>query len=96
MNIDPDKAAKEVMESLGSTPAGRAAMRRLDQKDRALGTFQQVNGVSEEMTEAAIKEWVTTHGGNLKWDFEDVKVIGLRNKQDGVPQRWLPEEQKAE
>ena len=46
---------------------------------------------SSRIAEAALKEWVMTHGRDLDWNLEDVKAICLRNQRDGIPHEWLPE-----
>lgn len=49
---------------------------------------------SSRIAEAALKEWVMTHGRNFDWDLDDVKAICLRNQRDGIPHEWLPEAEK--
>ncbi len=92
--FDADQATDEVMDQLTSTPQGRAEVERIGGKDVALTRFQQANGISERITEAAIKEWVLTHNGNFDWNLEDVKAICLRNKKSGIPYAYLPESEK--
>jgi hypothetical protein len=55
---------------------------RLVNKDKKLTEFQRANGISDEVAEAAITEWVLTHGGNFDWDLEDVKAICRRMQQE--------------
>ncbi len=88
--LTPDEATKLVIEEITSTPEGRAAVERLGSKDQELTQFQQKNGISEQISEAAIKEWVLTHNGNFDWALEDVKAICLRNKTSGIPSDYLP------
>lgn len=56
--------------------------------------FQRANGISERIAEAAIKEWVMTHGRDFDWNLEAVKAICLRNKASGIPRAYLPEAEK--
>jgi hypothetical protein len=90
----PDENARQVMDQVMSTPQGRATATRLADKDDQLTAFQQANGISERIAEAAIKEWVMTHGRDFDWNLEDVKAICLRNKASGIPHEWLPEAEK--
>ena len=90
----PQENARQVMEQVMSTPQGRATATRLANKDDELTAFQRANGISERVAEAAIKEWVMTHGRNFDWDLADVKAICLRNKASGIPYEWLPEAEK--
>jgi len=53
---------------------GLAKAQELGDKDVALTRFQRANDISDEIAEAAIKEWVLTHNGNFDWDLEDVKM----------------------
>ncbi len=94
MSKTPEQNAKEVTDILTSTPEGKAAADRLVSKDDQLTEFQKANGISDRIAEAAIKEWVTKHGGNFDWNLEDVKEICLRNKRDGIPYDYLPESEK--
>jgi hypothetical protein len=88
---DPEKEAQQVMETIMSTPQGRAEVELIGGKDNALTKFQQENGISERIAEASIKEWVITHRNNFDWDLDEVKAICLRNKSSGIPQKYLPE-----
>ena len=90
----PDENARQVMDQVMSTPQGRATATRLADKDDQLTAFQQANGISERIAEAAIKEWWMKHGGDFDWNLEDVKAIGLRNKARGIPPEYLPEAEK--
>jgi|LakMenEpi03Aug12_release.lakeMendotaPanAssembly.Ray.scaffolds.fasta_scaffold483508_1 hypothetical protein len=90
----PDENARQVMDQVMSTPQGRATATRLADKDDQLTAFQQSNGISERIAEAAIKEWVMTHGRDFDWNLEDVKAICLRNKASGIPRAYLPEAEK--
>lgn len=92
--FDADKATEQVMDEIMSTPQGRAEVERIGNKDVQLTRFQQANGISERIAEAAIKEWVLTHNGNFDWNLEDVKAICLRNKRSGIPQKYLRESEK--
>ena len=92
--FDPDQATEEVMDQITSTPEGRAEVERIGGKDVALTRFQQANGISKRIAEAAIKEWVLAHNGNFDWDLEEVKAICLRNKRSGIPSAYLPESEK--
>jgi len=74
----PDQAAKEVMDQLTSTPAGRAAVDHAERKEEELSSFQRANGISDRIVEAAIKEWVITHNGNFDINLEEVESICLR------------------
>jgi len=91
---DPEAAAKEVLDTIMSTPQGRAEVERIGGKDNALTDFQKVNGISEPIVEAAIKEWVLTHKNNFDWDLEEVKAICLRNMSSGIPYQYRPESEK--
>ena len=90
----PDENARQVMDQVMSTPQGRATATRLADKDDQLTAFQQANGISERIAEAAIKEWWMKHGGDFDWNLEDVKAICLRNKARGIPPEYLPEAEK--
>ncbi len=90
----PDENARQAMDQVMSTPQGRATATRLADKDDQLTAFQQANGISERIAEAALKEWVMTHGRDFDWDLDDVKAICLRNQRDGIPHEWLPEAEK--
>jgi hypothetical protein len=92
--FDADQATEEVMDQIMSTPEGRSEVERIGGKDVALTRFQQANGISERIVEAAIKEWVLTHNGNFDWNLEEVKAICLRNKRSGIPHAYLPESEK--
>ena len=81
MGQSPDQAAKEVLDQITSTPEGSAAVDRLASKDDQLTEFQRTHGISDQVAEAAIKEWVITHRGNFDWNLEDVKAICLRKKR---------------
>ena len=94
MANSPEENARQVMDQVMSTPEGRATATRLADKDDELSTFQRTHGISERIAEAAIKEWVMTHGRNFDWDLDDVKAICLRNQRDGIPYEWLPEAEK--
>jgi hypothetical protein len=94
LQFDADQATEEVMNEVMSTPQGRAEVERIGGKDVALTRFQEANGISEKIAEAAIKEWMLTHAGNFDWDLEDVKRMCLRNKQSGIPHEYLPESEK--
>ena len=85
MANSPDENARQVMDQVMSTPQGRATATRLADKDDQLTAFQQANGISERIAEAAIKEWVMTHGRDFDWNLEDMKAICLRNKVSGIP-----------
>lgn len=90
----PDENARQAMEQVVSTPEGRATALRLADKDDQLTAFQRANGISERIAEAAIKEWVMTHGRDFDWNLEDVKAICLRNQRSGIPHAYLPEAEK--
>lgn len=90
----PDENARQVMDQVMSTPQGRATATRLADKDDQLTAFQRANGISERIAEAALKEWVMTHGRDFDWNLDDVKAICLRNQRDGIPHEWLPEAEK--
>lgn len=90
----PDENARQAMDQVMSTPQGRATATRLADKDDQLTAFQQANGISERIAEAAIKEWVMTHGRDFDWNLEDVKAICLRNKASGIPRAYLLEAEK--
>jgi hypothetical protein len=94
MANSPDENARQVMDQVMSTPQGRATATRLADKDDQLTAFQQANGISERIAEAAIKEWWIKHGGDFDWNLEEVKAICLRNQRDGIPHEWLPEAEK--
>ena len=78
VSFDADKATQEVTEVLLSDPSTAAKAQELGDKDAALTRFQRANDISDEIAEAAIKEWVLTHNGNFDWDLGDVKKICLR------------------
>ena len=67
-----------IVDSIMSTPEGRAGAQRVTDRDNQLTHFQRANGISDEVAEAAIMEWVVGHGGNFDWDLEDVKAICRR------------------
>ena len=90
----PDENARQVMDQVMSTPQGRATATRLADKDDQLTAFQQANGISERIAEAALKEWVMTHGRDFDWNLEEVKAICLRDKASGIPRAYLPEAEK--
>jgi len=69
---------RQLMDSLQSTPLGRSEVQRLDDKDAALTKIQRERGISDEIVEAAIKEWVLAHDGNFEWDLDQVKSICIR------------------
>ena len=94
MANSPEENARQVMEQVMATPEGRVTATRLANKDDELTAFQRAHGISERIAEAAIKEWVMTHGRNFDWNLEDVKAICLRNQRDGIPHEWLPEAEK--
>ena len=94
MGQTPEQAAKEVLDQITSTPEGRATADRLASKDRQLTEFQRLHGMSDRIAEAAIKEWVLTHGGDFDWDLQDVKAICLRNLRNGIPFEYFPESEK--
>lgn len=77
----PEQNAEAVYQQLTSSPVGRKAADRLGSKDDQLTAFQRLNGISDTIAEAAIKEWVLGHSGNFDWDLEEVKVICLRLKK---------------
>ena len=100
---DADRTAKEYARYLSRTPERRqkldrisTALKRIEIKDAALARFQSENAISDQIAEAAIKEWVLTHNANVDWDLEDVKRICFRNKMNGIPHEYLPyaEQQK--
>lgn len=91
---ETEKAVDDVMNQLQSTPEGRAEVERIGNKDVQLERFQRQHDISDRIAEAAIKEWVLTHGGNFDWILEDVKKLCLRNKKDGIPHQYLPESEK--
>ena len=76
----PEQNAQDVANQLSSTPEGRTMADRLGSKDEQLTAFQRANGISDSIAEAAIKEWVISHGGNFDWNLEEVKVICRRMK----------------
>lgn len=80
MTNTPDQNADVLANQLTSTPEGAAMAHRLADKDDQLTAFQRMNDISDDIAEAAIREWVTTHNGNFDWDLEDVKAICLRRK----------------
>lgn len=95
----PDKDSveplvKQVMEQLLSTPTGRSEVQRIGSKDDELTAFQKQHDISTEVAEAAIKEWVLTHNGEIDWNLEEVKSLCLRNKATGIPKEYLPESKK--
>ena len=85
VSLDADKATQKVTEVLLSNPSTAAKAQELGDKDVAPTRFQQANDISDEIAEAAIKEWVLTHNGNFDWDLEDVKKICLRAFIPNVP-----------
>lgn len=95
VTINPDVQTKVVMDTLLSTQHGRDLVKKYGSKDNALTAYQQANGISDEIAEAAIKEWVETHGRNFDWDLDDVIVICMRNKRSGIPFDYLPESAKV-
>ncbi len=93
-NFDVDQATEQVMDNIMSTPEGRADVEYFGGKDVALTRFQETNGISDRVAEAAIKEWFIKHNGNFDWNLEEVKAICLRNKRSGIPHDYLPESEK--
>jgi hypothetical protein len=92
---DPVEATvKQVMDQLSSTVAGRSEVQRIGTKDDDLTAFQKQHSISNEIAEAAIKEWVLTHRGQCDWNLQEVKAICLRNKEGGIPKQYLPESKK--
>ena len=87
VSCDADKATQEVTEVLLSDPSTAAKAQELGDKDVALTRFQRANDISDEIA-GAIKEWVLTHNGNFDWDLEDVKRICLRDKAEGIPDKY--------
>ena len=87
---DSRDETEQLIQDILSDPVLRAEAERLEAKDAALTRFQQANGISDRIAEAAIKEWVKTHNGDFNWNFEDVKRICLRNKRSGIPRLYLP------
>ena len=75
---DVEAMVKNVMETVQSSPSGRSEVQRIANKDAALSQFQKGEGISDEIAEAAIKEWVLSHGGEFDWNLDDVKQICLR------------------
>jgi hypothetical protein len=94
MANSPDENARQVMDQRMATAQGRATATLLAAKDDQLTPFQQANGISKRIAEAAIKEWSIKHGGNFDWNLEEVKAICLRNKESGIPVAFLPETEK--
>jgi hypothetical protein len=78
VSFDTGEATQEVTEVLLSDPSTVAKAQELGDKDVALTRFQRANDISDEIAEAAIKEWVLTHNGNFDWDLEDVKKTCLK------------------
>lgn len=78
----PEENAKQVTDLLLSAPGGQALADRLVDKDKKLTEFQRANGISDEVVEAAITEWVLKHGMNYDWDLEDVKAICRRMQRE--------------
>src|SRR5580692_5208533 len=91
-NEEPN-GVNEVMDEVMSTPEGRANVDRAANKEIQLTEFQEANGISNRIAEAAIKEWVIKHK-RFGYDLDEVKVICLRNKRDGIPYEYLPESEK--
>lgn len=58
-----------------SDPSTATKAQELGDEDVALTRFQRANDISDEIAEAAIKEWVLTHNGNFDWELEDVKMF---------------------
>lgn len=83
MSQSIDRSAKKVVEQIAKTPEGHASIERLGDKDLELTRFQIDNGISNEIAEAAIKEWVLAHGGNFDWNLSEVKSICRRLKRQG-------------
>lgn len=94
MGQTPDQAAREVLDQISSTPAGRAAVDHIAQKNDQLDAFQAERGYSDRIVEAAIKEWVTTHGGNYDWNLEQVKKICVRNARYGIRNEFRTESER--
>ncbi len=92
MPVEP--MVEQIMKELLSTPSGRSEVQRIGGKDNDLTEFQKQHDISEEIAEAAIKEWVLTHNGQFDWNIKDVEAICLRNKKRGIPYEYLPESKK--
>ena len=90
VSFDADKATQEVTEVLLSDPSTAAKAQELGDKDVALTRFQRANNISDDIAEAAIKEWVLTHNGNFDWNLEAIEIICLRNKAEGIPTKYKP------
>jgi hypothetical protein len=82
VSFDADKASQEVTEVLLSDPSTAAKAQELGDKDVALTRFQQANNISDDIAEAAIKEWVLTHNGNFDWALGDVEKTCLKMSKE--------------
>ena len=94
LEISAEKATEKIMNTIASTAEGREAIERIGGKDVALSRFQEANGISDRNAEASIKEWVLNHNWNWEWDLNEVQAICLRNRDHGIPHRYLPESEK--
>ena len=65
VSFDADKATQEVTEVLLSDPSTAAKAQELSDKDVALTRFQQANDISDEIAEAAIKEFPMQIDGSI-------------------------------
>jgi hypothetical protein len=74
-----DQDVKRAMQAIGSTEAGRTAISQMADKHSLLDSFQVDNGLSDDVIEAAIKEWSVEHG-HMDFDLAEVQAICLRRK----------------
>lgn len=81
-SFDADQAARETTDILLADPDTAAKAQQIADKDAALTHFQRANGISNEIAEASIKEWVLSHGGDFDWDLEEVKELCLVKKSE--------------
>jgi hypothetical protein len=90
-----DEAARgEQLDGQAPAPESKAPADKVVSKEEQLGEFQKANDISDQVVAAAIKEWTATHDGGPDWSLEEVEMICLRNKRDGIPEKYLPESEK--
>jgi hypothetical protein len=89
-SFDPNQAANEVTRRMLKQPDVAAKASVIASKEAAFEQFLKKHGVSDEIAEAAVKEWVLTHGGNFDWVLEEVQQICLRNQRTQIPEAYKP------
>ncbi len=89
-SFDSNQAANEVTRRMLTQPDVATKASGIASREAAFERFLQKHGVSDEIAEAAIKEWVLTHGGDFDWVLEEVQEICLRNQRSRIPEAYKP------